>query len=444
MKTCPSLTQHSDQIIHNLALQASRRLVSFRLLLGRCLLEAQRRRFYVDFGCSNLTQYMVHILKLNKKEARAFLRVAVRLEDLPLIAREAEKGLIDWSKLRDTLHKITPKTEKYWLALYHKLSYKQLMHLVARTPVGGIPGDELESKERLDQSELICRLEADEDVLVSRALRSLSRQEGRVVSFNEAVVLLFADYLAGAPDEPADEVERETESRQEVLDEEVEQARELAKEMGLLSEENCPARDSQPGEAVADETTSENSIAELEGEQLFRALVAFEEEEVPGLDCAALARRQQPAWEDSGDEEGSDTADRTRFNAEARCATPAQRRHLIRRERYCCASPGCQNHTWLEAHHLIAYAAGGVTLPSNLIMLCSACHRLVHEGKLKITGEAPDKLSFEDSQGRDLERDTRQEDGSFLAMWIDYSLRFWMGELTRDEEVVPSAGEPMP
>ena len=397
MKTDPALTKHSDQIVHNLALQASRRLVSYRLLLGRCLLEAQRRRFYVDFGCSNLTQYIVHILKLQKKEARACLRVATRLERLPLLEREVERGRIDWAKLRDTLHKVTPKTEKYWLELYARLTYKQLLYLAARTPVGGFPGDEFEERERCERAELTCRLEPEEDVVVARALRALSRQEGRVVSFNEALVLLFADFLAGVPDEPAEEVKREVESRQQVLDEQVEEARELASQMGL-----CPARDSE----------------ELDGEELFHALVAFEEEEVAELEGGTLVKK-----------------DRVRFNSESRCVTPAQRRKLVRREGYCCASPGCQNHIWLEAHHLISYAAGGVTLPSNLVMLCSGCHRLVHEGKLKITGQAPDALRFEDSQGLCLHRDAREEDGSFLALWIDYSLRSWMGELSGEAEV---------
>ena len=133
MRTSPSLTENADQIIHEMALQAGRRINSYRLLLGRCLLEAARRRYYVDFGCSNLNQYIVHILKLNKKEARACLRVAIRLEELPRITYEAERGMIGWSKLRDTLHKVTPETEEFWLELYTRLTYSQVMHLAART-----------------------------------------------------------------------------------------------------------------------------------------------------------------------------------------------------------------------------------------------------------------------------------------------------------------------
>lgn len=426
MKTSPGLTDHADHIIHSLALQAGRRLNSYRLLLGRCLLEAQRRRYYVEYGCSTLTHYIVYILKADKKEARACLRVATRLEELPKIADEAERGLIDWSKLRDTVHKVTPRTEEFWLELYERLSYSQLMYLARRTPVGGIPGDPGEAQKGPDATELICRLDPEADALVSRGLRALSRQEGRVVSFNEAVVVFFADYLSGVPDEPAGEVKREAECRRQVLDEKVEWARELAGEMGLEPCPDCPARDHEMRD---NDETRDN---EMEGAELFQALVAYQEESLPGNESVAVARRDREAQ------------DRLRFNPENRCPTSAQRHHLTRRERYCCAVPGCQNHIWLEAHHLVAYALGGLTVPSNLLMLCSSCHRLVHRGKLKISGEAPERLYFTDAQGRSLERDARRDPPSFLEMWVDYSLRFWMGEVTGESEVVTGAGQPPP
>ena len=176
-----------------------------------------------------------------------------------------------------------------------------------------------------------------------------------------------------------------------------------------LSEENCPARD------------------QLDSTEMFEALVAYEEHPLPDNDSVAVAGH-----------------DRLRFNPENRCPTPAQRHYLTRREGYCCAAPGCQNHIWLEAHHLVAYAFGGLTVPSNLLMLCSACHRLVHQGKLKIRGEAPDRLSFTDAEGRSLERDARRDPPSFLCLWVDYSMRFWMGEVTGETEVIEGADHPPP
>ena len=124
--------------------------------------------------------------------------------------------------------------------------------------------------------------------------------------------------------------------------------------------------------------------------------------------------------------------------------TPAQRRQLIRRERFCCSTPGCQNHIWLEAHHIVAYAVGGLTVPGNLLMLCSACHKLVHQGKLKISGTAPDDLTFTDSQGRDLTRDLEEDGKSFLDLWLEFSLRQWIAEFTGEEAIIPLLSERAP
>ena len=92
----------------------------------------------------------------------------------------------------------------------------------------------------------------------------------------------------------------------------------------------------------------------------------------------------------------------------------------------------------------MAYAFGGLTIPINLLMLCSGCHKLVHRGKLKIRGEAPDKLEFTDGQGRSLERDARRDPPSFLTLWADFSLRYWTGEFTGEPDLVPGLGHPRP
>lgn len=90
---------------------------------------------------------------------------------------------------------------------------------------------------------------------------------------------------------------------------------------------------------------------------------------------------------------------RLRFNPKARVVTPAQRRELLRRERFVCATPGCCNCLWLHVHHIEFHSEGGETTPGNLVLLCSACHRLVHLRQLVIRGEAPAHLRFFDPQG---------------------------------------------
>ena len=106
-------------------------------------------------------------------------------------------------------------------------------------------------------------------------------------------------------------------------------------------------------------------------------------------------------------------------NPKSRKPTPAQRRKLLRRDGYQCAVPGCQNNIWLDTHHITFYADGGLTVPENLITVCTKCHKAVHEGRLQIRGDAPHGLRFLDRQGKDI----RQERTLDIAYWVD----IWCG-----------------
>lgn len=63
-----------------------------------------------------------------------------------------------------------------------------------------------------------------------------------------------------------------------------------------------------------------------------------------------------------------------------RDATPQQRTALRLRDKGC-VFPGCDAPwQWCEAHHLLPWEDGGVTLLENLALLCKHHHHLVHEG----------------------------------------------------------------
>jgi Domain of unknown function (DUF222)/HNH endonuclease len=61
-----------------------------------------------------------------------------------------------------------------------------------------------------------------------------------------------------------------------------------------------------------------------------------------------------------------------------RLATPAQRRALAVRDRGC-VFPGCDRPPgWCDAHHIVAYDAGGATDLLNLVLLCRHHHGVTH------------------------------------------------------------------
>jgi hypothetical protein len=76
------------------------------------------------------------------------------------------------------------------------------------------------------------------------------------------------------------------------------------------------------------------------------------------------------------------------------------RRQVILRDQGC-RVPGCGVHKFLEVHHIVHWEDDGPTDTSNLICLCPHHHRLHHQGKLGITGNAdlPGGVSFTNLAG---------------------------------------------
>jgi hypothetical protein len=64
-----------------------------------------------------------------------------------------------------------------------------------------------------------------------------------------------------------------------------------------------------------------------------------------------------------------------------------------------CRFPGCQNHRFVEAHHIRHWAAGGETAADNLVLLCGVHHRLLHEGGYRMTRSDDGELRFFNSGG---------------------------------------------
>jgi hypothetical protein len=68
-------------------------------------------------------------------------------------------------------------------------------------------------------------------------------------------------------------------------------------------------------------------------------------------------------------------------------------RLVTERDNRTCQHPGCRNTRWLQIHHIVPWAVGGRTDLDNLILLCGAHHRFVHEHNWHITGP-PDQRVF--------------------------------------------------
>ena len=84
---------------------------------------------------------------------------------------------------------------------------------------------------------------------------------------------------------------------------------------------------------------------------------------------------------------------------------PDRTRRLVEHRDGGCRVPGCQSDRFVEVHHIIHWSNSGPTDSPNLLCLCPTHHRLHHQGKLAITGDAdrapgsPGAVEFADRHG---------------------------------------------
>ncbi|MBI4704607.1 MAG: hypothetical protein HY744_26180 [Deltaproteobacteria bacterium] len=77
----------------------------------------------------------------------------------------------------------------------------------------------------------------------------------------------------------------------------------------------------------------------------------------------------------------------------------AVRRAVKLRDRCRCRAPGCTRRRYVEVHHIRPQALGGEHSRAGCVCLCSTHHALLHEGKLRIEGDADGELRFYDAAG---------------------------------------------
>lgn len=66
----------------------------------------------------------------------------------------------------------------------------------------------------------------------------------------------------------------------------------------------------------------------------------------------------------------------------------------------CCRFPGCTQSRYVDAHHIRFWSKRGKTKLSNLMLLCRAHHRLVHEGGYRVRKRRDGEIQFIRPDGR--------------------------------------------
>ncbi len=359
----------------------SDRLLSQQLEL---LVRFADAELYLKDGCRSMVQWMDVYLGMGRINAFEHMRVGRALRELPWCAALFSVGKLSFSKARVITRHATPATDEAFATATQELSASETEAWCDRYR----HEQDVESIRAAENSEAQAMLMAfDKRGLRTRALDAHST---RITI--DLPVDMAAEFLRSL--EQCDEL---------VLDEAREQR---ADQDATEAEDGTPSASQRHADAVV--LMSRRSLAHA-GEAVsmadrFRVNVTVNAETLmnqwepeypssaglvpkPMIDgrapiASATVRRLAELAGYTAfvvDGEGDPVASR-------RVAAPFSRRQLraLRARDGCCQMPGCGATRHLDGHHVLPRAAGGESTLGNAVLLCSGCHRLLHEGNFRL------------------------------------------------------------
>ncbi len=311
---------------------------------GKWLLAAARGHVDRRLGYGSFVEYVERLFGYGPRLTNEKLRVAEELEELPELAAALERGETSWSSVRELTRVATPATERAWLDASRGRTARDVERLVSGRSRGSLPTDAADDSKRRH----VLRFEVSGEVLATfrDAMVKLRRDAGGAID-DDAALLLMARYVLGGP---TDEGRANYQVEVTVCDD----CRKVRQHAGGDAVELAPA-------AAA--------MVRCDAQELHKA-------------------RSEPV--DAG-----------KKSRAIQAIPPAMRRDVLRRDQRRCGVPGCRHAAFLDLHHIESRADGGKHEGDNLIALCGAHHRAVHEGTLRVDGVVSTGLRFRHADGTD-------------------------------------------
>jgi hypothetical protein len=352
--------------------EAAARMAAASADMVEAIADCDERRLWRRDGATSMTSWLAGRLGVGWGTARELVRVARTVRELPAIGRTHRLGRLSWDQLQALTRFATPDSDGYWARRAPDLRPSTLWREARRHR-------RLRTKdEREIRRQRYLALWWDPESPVLYLAGMLPAEEGAAVA--TALNRRARDVvLTDAPDSPGD-----------------------ARMADALAELVTEAKDGQPapstvvlhadaGVVAGDEAAHGPWLAETESGHRLSA------DAVRRLACDG---RIEWVLESDGRPVGIGRRGRT---------VPGQIARVLRhRDGGICRFPGCERKRWLNAHHLVHWADGGVTNLDNLVLLCHAHHRLLHEGGWRTSGHPARALRFHDPGGRPLRNGPRE------------------------------------
>jgi hypothetical protein len=312
----------------------------------RCALDAEeavllcsvvRREIWRQLGKASLLEYLEDVLGYGPKAAHERVRVALALDELPLLAEALATGEQSYSAIKELTRIATAKTQAEWIAAARGKNVRQIEELVAGRRRGDKPTDAPvpDLKPQIVRFEITTATHAR----LRHVQQVLAEETGGQVDDDTLIAAMCDAILDG--NASADDGGR---ARYQIL---------------TTVCTGCNQAWQHGGGRDLPVSTTDHAIAECDAQRV-----------------------------------GSDREPGTAVQD----VTPKVRRFVTNRDRTRCTVPGCRAARHIDVHHIVPRYLGGGHGPENLTLLCSGHHRSLHEGYLIITGRAPE-LKFEWTKG---------------------------------------------
>jgi hypothetical protein len=333
----------------------------------RDVAEVDQQKVWERDGATSMSAWLAGRYGLAWGTAREWVRVAHALRALPRIARAYARGEISWDQLRPLTKFAFPETEEYWVRKAPDLRPSSLWREARRH-------ERVRAKEAQD----------------------VHRRRYLWLHWDPESPALYLEGMVGPDQGSALQAALERRAQEVVLEETPESPGDARMADGLVELVTGGDSDRAPVATVVVHAGAEV----LTGEEPAGGPWLSETEAGTRLSSEAVRRlacdsRIEWVLESGGRAVGIGRRGR---------AVPSQIMRVLRhRDGGACRFPGCERKRWLYAHHLVHWADGGATNLDNLLHLCHAHHRLIHEGGWRTSGHPARDLRFHDPTGRSLQ-----------------------------------------
>jgi hypothetical protein len=305
--------------------------------------ELERRRSWESWEARSMAHWVSWQCGLGMRAAHEHVRVAMALRDLPEARAAFARGELSFSKVRALTRFATPEREREDVELARQTTAAQLERIAGSFVAACRNADPDPVRRALDNSLIFHASNAD-GVTTTITLRVPNDLAASALGAIEAEMDRLPADAAVAPRH------RRVLAFARVIDACCEPDPDRAAVVTTVHVDVETLADDEPGRC------------EVNGLR-----IAPETARRLACDCGV-----QLSLEREGDV--------LNLGRTARFPNAALRRAVLERDRHCCRFPGCTQRARLRVHHARHWARGGRTDKKNLLSLCPAHHRAVHEG----------------------------------------------------------------